>query len=245
MLQLYRVKTKDPALIGHDLSHVIIGRRSLTLVSQIPLRIVSIVPLWFPLRNMFSHIKQYQFASEHIKDKQVLDIACGVGYGSEILRLHNNTLTGVDLNPSNISYAKKTYPDNKYLVGNAEDLSFFGNSCFDAIVSIQTIEHLWHPRKAIGEFHRVLRKDGFLVGAIPISHKHEMPSFAEAPNAYLFEDCKDLLTPFFKEITWFFHHFKDHTFKAVTEEFFSNIGLTRGDFCFIARNKRIVSNPND
>ena len=234
---MYRVKTKDPTLIGHDLSHVVIGKRSLNIVSQMPNVVVSALPLWFPLRNMYSHIKQYQFAAKYLHNQKVLDVACGVGYGSEILRGQKNLVTGVDINEANINYARKTYPENKYMVANAEDLTNFSDSTFSSIVSIQTIEHLWHPKKAIAEFHRVLKHGGLLIGAIPINHKHDMPSFAEAPNVYLFEDCKKLLSPTFKEVTWFLHCFSNHSFKITGESFLENTGALRGDFVFIWKNR--------
>jgi ubiquinone/menaquinone biosynthesis C-methylase UbiE len=233
---MYHVKTKDPTLFGHDLSRVVIGKQSLNIVNKMPIGIVSILPLWFPLRAMYSHIKQYQFVTKHLQNQKVLDVACGVGYGSEILRRQGNVVTGVDINPANISYARKNYLENKYLVGNAEDLSNFANSTFNAVVSIQTIEHLWHPKKAMAEFHRVLKTNGLLIGAIPINHKHEMPPDAEAPNVYSFEDCRKLLSPNFRNVEWFLHCFKDHSFMSVKESFFENIGAIRGDFVFICRN---------
>ena len=32
------------------------------------------------------HIDRYEFASKFVKDKKVLDIACGTGYGSSLLK---------------------------------------------------------------------------------------------------------------------------------------------------------------
>ena len=60
-------------------------------------------------------------------------------------------------------------------------------------MSIQTIEHLWYPQKAVSEIHRVLKVSGLFIGSIPASCKHEMPPQAEASDIYLFEDCKKSL----------------------------------------------------
>lgn len=56
------------------------------------------------------HLARYRFASRSAAGKDVLDIACGVGYGSELLMAAGaKSYTGVDINADEIAYARETY----------------------------------------------------------------------------------------------------------------------------------------
>ena len=218
-----------------QLSRVSINRNQLNLLLKLPDWFTRFLPSFVPLRSMLSHIKQYQFAAEHLeKESRVLDVACGVGYGSEILRLHGNNVVGVDINPDNIEFARKNYPDNSYSVGDAEDLAYPDRS-FDAIVSIQTIEHLNHPNRAMKGFKRLIRSEGFLIGAIPINCRHKLNIDSEAKEVYLIADCKNLVMSVFDNIQWFFNDFKTNRICETSEIFLEGLTTHCGDFVFIAR----------
>lgn len=125
-----------------DLGHVKIGKWKLKIMSKMPNTIVRFTPSIFPLKNMTSHISQYRFAAKYLKGKIVLDVACGSGYGSELLRQNGNEVLGIDIDPENVEFAERAFK-GCYKVGNAEDLKGLEDKTFDAVVSIQTIEHLW------------------------------------------------------------------------------------------------------
>ena len=56
------------------------------------------------------HIARYSFAKKFVQNSNVLDVACGVGYGSVLLLEGGaKSYTGVDINESSIVYAKKNY----------------------------------------------------------------------------------------------------------------------------------------
>ncbi|NLI97162.1 methyltransferase domain-containing protein [bacterium] len=96
------------------------------------------------------------FGSREIR---ILDIACGSGYGSEILS-DLGEVTGVDIDKETVEYARKNYSNGRtaFLEGNADDASFLRTlGHFDAVVSLATVEHVAEPysymnwiRKAIG-----------------------------------------------------------------------------------------------
>ena len=51
------------------------------------------------------HITRYIFASQFIKDKIVLDIACGSGYGSDyLLKNGARKVIGVDISKETVEY---------------------------------------------------------------------------------------------------------------------------------------------
>lgn len=120
-------------------------------------------------KTYLEHTARYQFASGFInRTMVVLDVACGVGYGSKILAANAKQVMGCDLDLASVEYAKNHYHMNniEYLQGNATALQFCDAS-FDAVVSFETIEHIENYRQAISEFRRVLRVGGLLIMSSP------------------------------------------------------------------------------
>jgi 2-polyprenyl-3-methyl-5-hydroxy-6-metoxy-1,4-benzoquinol methylase len=78
------------------------------------------------------HVARYQFAKQYCAGKRVADIACGSGYGSEILR---TVAASVD------SYDRDSLCGN-YVI-DLEKSSW--NRPYEVIVSFETIEHLANP----------------------------------------------------------------------------------------------------
>jgi ubiquinone/menaquinone biosynthesis C-methylase UbiE len=100
---------------------------------------------------------------------RVLDLACGIGYGAKI-SLDNPAVTnyvGVDVAKDTIAEAQRTAPARaRFITCSALDLPF-DHAAFDAIVSLETLEHLDDPARAASEFRRVLKPHGVLVGSVP------------------------------------------------------------------------------
>lgn len=92
----------------------------------------------------FYHVQRY-FIIRQFCWGRVLDIACGVGYGSYIIstNLDVSAVMGIDQNSDAITYANVEYASEKvsYHVGNVESCVFSA----DVLVSIETIEHLFNP----------------------------------------------------------------------------------------------------
>lgn len=114
------------------------------------------------------HIERYLFATAYVKDKKVLDIACGVGYGSTLLRQAGaNKYVGVDICNESIRYANQVY--------STENTSFIVNSIcsykppesFDVIVCFETIEHVDCYKPAISNLYSILKPGGLLIISSP------------------------------------------------------------------------------
>jgi 2-polyprenyl-3-methyl-5-hydroxy-6-metoxy-1,4-benzoquinol methylase len=118
------------------------------------------------------HIERYEFAARRLRDaNSVIDIACGVGYGSLLLKdsLPAAIVTGVDSNSAAIEYAITHYARSglKFVVADA--MTFEGGP-FDAVVSLETIEHLPDPLAFIERVTtRLLRPGGLFIGSVPVT----------------------------------------------------------------------------
>ena len=115
------------------------------------------------------HYARYNFASNFCKDKSVLDVACGVGYGSHhLIKTGAKRVIGVDIAKDAIAYAKAHYADSKikFIVGDVSKLPFSDNF-FDVIVSFETIEHVREYKEYLLECKRVLREGGVFICSSP------------------------------------------------------------------------------
>lgn len=94
------------------------------------------------------HVARYEFVARRLpKGSRVLDLACGVGYGSLILAEAGHHVDAVDANPEAIAYAREHYahPRITYICAKAEEIAGLEIGPTDAVVSFETIEHLADP----------------------------------------------------------------------------------------------------
>lgn len=116
------------------------------------------------------HWHRYLIAEKYCKNKAVLDIACGAGYGSHHLAKTAKHVTGVDISEESIEYARGKYrKDNlDYLTGSVENIPVADTS-IDVIVSFETIEHIAADLQKcfMEEARRVLKHDGILIISTP------------------------------------------------------------------------------
>lgn len=135
------------------------------------------------------HLQRYRFAAKRLQGTQVLDMACGCGYGSYLLAERNpdKQVLGVDIDPQAIAYAQAHYqrPNLRYQCANAE---LFSHDCaFDNIVSLETIEHLPNPQALIANCIRLLATDGQIIASVPTTptidgNPHHLHDFT--PNSF-------------------------------------------------------------
>ena len=100
---------------------------------------------------------------------RVLDVGCGGGAYSRGLCHYRSDLTvwGVDIAIGNINYAKLRTSNVHFILGSSYHLPF-KNDSFDAVFSIDALEHMKYPEKAIAEMYRVLKPAGILHFAAPL-----------------------------------------------------------------------------
>lgn len=89
-----------------------------------------------------------------------LDAGCGEGLDLlKLIRksLYKKQITGVDLNDSALSVAKKNLSGCRFYNANVLSLPF-ENKTFDLVLCLEVLEHLRHPHLATKEIERVTQK---------------------------------------------------------------------------------------
>ncbi|NLG07087.1 class I SAM-dependent methyltransferase [Candidatus Peribacteria bacterium] len=115
-------------------------------------------------RNRDDHIARYTFACKYAKGKHVLDIACGTGYGTDMLRKSGAAVLGVDISQDTIKKAKQKYGDY-FATGDIR--TFQSKQKFDMIVCFETIEHISEYHEVIQNLYSLLKKNGRLLISSP------------------------------------------------------------------------------
>jgi 2-polyprenyl-3-methyl-5-hydroxy-6-metoxy-1,4-benzoquinol methylase len=116
------------------------------------------------------HLARYRFASQLVEGKQVADIACGTGYGTQMLaRSGARSVHGMDLSEETITFCLQhnNAPNATYSVVNAQKLTTISDSTFDIVVSFETIEHLTDVEAYLNEMARILRPGGTFLVSTP------------------------------------------------------------------------------
>jgi SAM-dependent methyltransferase len=96
------------------------------------------------------HLVVYEWIARRCAGLRVVDMACGEGYGSEVLARHAREVTGVDANPEAYEHARLKYtrPGLRFVRNMIE---LHSEPC-DAVVFLQTIEHVKEPERVLAHF---------------------------------------------------------------------------------------------
>ena len=115
------------------------------------------------------HVSRYRWAAQLAEGRDVLDAACGVGFGAHILRAGGaRTVTGVDASAAAIVEARDQAADGlTFTLGDLRELPFDDDS-FDLAVCFEAIEHVAEQGRVLDELKRVLRPDGVLAISTPV-----------------------------------------------------------------------------
>jgi SAM-dependent methyltransferase len=147
-----------------------------------PQGVERIAPGFFDAAFEGEHLARYKWASRWIRNRIVLDVACGTGYGARILREAGaRRVVSLDVSRDALRFGISRYAPLP-VCSDAHRLPLRTASC-EAVVSLETIEHLWDPVAFANELSRILRPGGELLLSTPNGarslgtnpyHLHEM-----------------------------------------------------------------------
>jgi SAM-dependent methyltransferase len=104
------------------------------------------------------HLRVYEWIAGRCAGLDVVDLACGEGYGTEVLASRAARVVGVDANPEAHEHARTKYSRAgvRFELGTIEA---FDERC-DAVVFLQTIEHVEDPERTLRRVRSFLRPGG-------------------------------------------------------------------------------------
>jgi SAM-dependent methyltransferase len=99
------------------------------------------------------HLAVYEWVAERVGGLHVVDMACGEGYGVDVLARRAREVTGVDANPDAHEHARLKYtrPGVRFA---RELIESHWEPC-DAVVFLQTIEHVPEPEAVLRRFREM------------------------------------------------------------------------------------------
>lgn len=109
-----------------------------------------------------------------IKGKRILDLACGQGQFSRLIRDQGAFVTGIDLGKELIAIAESHNPSVKeigthkiiYHHGSADNLAMIKDATCDIVVCILALQNIENLQKTIDEVYRILAPTGRFVFVI-------------------------------------------------------------------------------
>jgi SAM-dependent methyltransferase len=104
------------------------------------------------------HLAVYEWIARRVAGLRVIDMACGEGYGSDVLAQVAAEVVGVDANPEAHEHARLRY--RRENLRFERDLIETFTAPADAVVFLQTIEHLRDPHDALERFRGLIEEGG-------------------------------------------------------------------------------------
>lgn len=153
------------------------------------------------------HLAVYEWIAARVRGLRVADLACGEGYGAELLARSATEVVGVDANPEAHEHARLRYrlPNLRFERALVEEFA----GPVDAISFLQTIEHVANPGELLERFAAAapvsyVSTPNRLTLAAPGAEKSDNPWHL---REYSLGEYRDLLEPRFSrvEILGVFH----------------------------------------
>lgn len=146
------------------------------------------------------HLAVYEWIAERVKGQKVVDLACGEGYGSAVLAGTAAEVIGVDANPEAFAHAEAKYTGPN-LAFRRELVEQFADPV-DAVVFLQTIEHIQDPDALVAGFARIapvayISTPNLLTLAPEGAEKSDNPWHL---REYRLEEYRALLEPHFSRV---------------------------------------------
>ncbi|MEO7539941.1 MAG: class I SAM-dependent methyltransferase [Pyrinomonadaceae bacterium] len=119
-------------------------------------------PLWG------EHRSRYHFAAPMVAGKRVLDIACGTGFGMQILAdAGASEIFATDMSDDALAVSMTVRTPNSFLFRSDGTRLPFADGTFDVVTSFETVEHILNFEGFVKDLRRVLKMDGVMIMSTP------------------------------------------------------------------------------
>ncbi len=151
------------------------------------------------------HLVVYEWIAARVGGLRVIDMACGEGYGSNVLAAGAASVVGVDANLEAYEHARLRY--RRANLRFERNLIETFSAPADAVVFLQTIEHLQDPGAALEHFRGLVGAGGTVYLSTP-------NVLTLAPKGAPRSDNP-----------WHVHEYRAHEFERLCRAHFSSVAL--------------------
>lgn len=130
--------------------------------------------------NVRRHIARYNLALALCVDKNVLDLACGTGYGTYLISKVALEVTGVDIDEDTVRCAQSEYDPADY-VSNINFIAYdaidylkeWNPNLFDTLVCFETLEHLDNEQLSTftKNISNKIKNGGHIIYSVPLDEE--------------------------------------------------------------------------
>jgi SAM-dependent methyltransferase len=117
----------------------------------------------------YEHFARYAMAIDFVRGMDVLDCACGEGYGSALLASYARRVVGADISHASLKHAQARYGSQANLEFIQRDATrdALPSGAFDVVISFETLEHVLAQDELMRNFKQALKPGGLLLISSP------------------------------------------------------------------------------
>jgi 2-polyprenyl-3-methyl-5-hydroxy-6-metoxy-1,4-benzoquinol methylase len=153
------------------------------------------------------HLAVYEWIGARVLGARVMDMACGEGYGSAVLARGAGSVVGVDANPEAFEHARLRYTTDNLRFERGLVETHGETETFDAVVFLQTIEHVQDPVAVLSHLRSLLAPGGAVYVSTPNLLTIAPPGAEKSSNP------------------WHIKEYQAHEFDALCRTVFGGVAL--------------------
>jgi hypothetical protein len=172
------------------------------------------------------HLAVYEWIAARVAGERVIDMACGEGYGSDVLAASAASVIGVDANPEAHEHARLRY--RRANLRFERDLVESFAEQADAVVFLQTIEHLQDPGAVLEHYRSLVGGTSTQSGGL--SPDPAVPAARPPERGTVYVSTPNVLTLAPKgaersDNPWHVHEYRAREFQALCAERFGTVEM--------------------